>query len=433
MAKLNVLLEVKQQQEQAFSVFEAVSTDSKESFRNAENLMEGLTGLGITVKNDIPPIPMFNTKRKRDILRTFSLDTLSSDAESDTVVISAEIDEDKVKLARDRNITVWPNSDVALHAAVDCRPFLPGVPLGSIEHVLGVDDIWKQGFKGDNICVGIVDEGVHGGTYPVIGGHSRPGAQLPGAAPVTSHGSMCAADVLLAAPNAKIYDYPFLGIPRSGGVIEMLQAILNQRRIDGTPQVITNSYGYYSIPPKLLSPFHEVYDLFHPINRKVREVVASGAVAFFAAGNCGSDCPARACTSIGPGKSIHGPNSLNEVITIAAVNSLNTRIGYSAQGPGMFEPQKPDLSCYSHFFGNFGPGRPAGLAQPYDNGTSAATPVAAGVAALLISALGLISPVDMKDALIKSTTSHAAFDYNLGYGVIHAGRAYKYLKKGGVP
>ena len=209
--------------------------------------------------------------------------------------------------------------------------------------------------------------------------------------------------MLVAAPAAKLYDYPFLGVPDSGGALVMFQAALDQRRRDGTPHLTNNSYGFRGVPDRESNPNHEIWDIGHPLHRKIREVVASGAPAFFAAGNCGENCPSTKClpSGIGPGRSIHGSNSLVEVLTMAAVNSRHERIGYSSQGPGMFEPRKPDLAAYSHFFGNFGPGRPAGGdSSSFDNGTSAAAPVAVGVAALLLSAVRGLTPARLKEALI---------------------------------
>ena len=141
----------------------------------------------------------------------------------------------------------------------------------------------------------------------------------------------------------------------------MFQAVLEQRRLDGTPQLTNNSYGFVGVPDQAQVPNHEVHDINHPLHRKVREVVASGAACFFAAGNCGQNCPSGAChpSGIGPGISIHASNSLVEVITVAAVNSRNERIGYSSQGPGMFEPRKPDIAILLPFIRQFRP-RPAG-------------------------------------------------------------------------
>ncbi|MBY0461291.1 MAG: S8 family serine peptidase, partial [Gemmataceae bacterium] len=104
-------------------------------------------------------------------------------------------------------------------------------------------------------------------------------------------------------------------------------------------------------------------------------------------------------------------------------------IGYSAQGPGTLHNEKPDLSAYSHFFGNMGPGRPAG-GTGFDNGTSAACPVAAGVGALLMSAVPNLTPARLREALIRTAINlnQPDWDAETGYGVVNAGAAYNFLR-----
>ena len=323
----------------------------------------------------------------------------------------------------DPGVRVWPNSEIRYYD-VDCRPFQPAVSIDAIRDHLGVGDVWQSGHRGDGIIVGIVDEGIDGTEYPVIGGFNRAGAQAPGAASIRSHGSMCAADVLVAAPEAQLYDYPFL-VPRSSSALAMFSNVLEQRRLDGTPHVVSNSWGFYAVPPQATNPNHEIWDIDHPLHRKIREVIESGALVVFAAGNCGTPCPAGNCddSSIGAGISIHGSNSLAEVITVAAVNSRGDRIGDRSQGPGMFEPEKPDVAAYSHFFGNFGPGRPGGDTEtPFDNGTSAACPVTSGVVALLLSAKPGVTPAQLRDALIDGA-DRSEWSPDTGHGIIHAARS----------
>ena len=97
----------------------------------------------------------------------------------------------------------------------------------------------------------------------------------------------------------------------------------------------------------------------------------------------------------------------------------------------MFEREKPDLSSYSHLFANFGPGRPGGDANaPFDNGTSAATPVAAGVAALLVNARFGVTPTDLRAALVDGATSDGSgWSPDFGRGVVNAAAAYEALKR----
>jgi subtilisin family serine protease len=422
--------------------------------------MDTVAGLGLELEEFVP-VPMFSPPREPRPaieLTSFATEETNPDLPSSSVVVAVKADSRQLEELRARpDVHVWPNSYLSLYpewgireaevadlpsdggkedlagGKVDCRPFRPGVSVDEIRNLLGVHHVWDSGSKGEGMRVAIIDEGVDGNTYPVAGGLMGQVSSRPRTAPVTSHGSMCAADVLVAAPDAKIYDYPFLGPTNSGDALAMFQAVLEQRRRDGTPHVTNNSYGFTGVPDRGEAPDHEIWDLNHPLHRKVREVVASGAVTFFAAGNCGSNCPSGNCqpSGIGSGRSIHGSNSLAEVITIAAVNSKSERIGYSSQGPGMFEQRKPDLAAYSHFFGNFGPGRPGGMEQPFDNGTSAATPVASGVAALILCAFADLAPQVLRTALVQgaSRMGDAEWDPELGGGIINATATYEALRK----
>lgn len=456
----HVLLEFRSSEPDAFEMHASGVASEREAERQAERLVQGLAGIGLELEEDCTPIPLFGTIEEAAshglTAAAFQSADIGPDFASETKVVPCKIDPArKEEITGRADIKIWPNSELTLfereglggaveHEAlidgarstgrVDCAPFRPGVNIATIRELLGVEMIWREGVKGQNVVVGILDDGIDGSTYPVIGGFSRANAgRQPGTAPVTSHGSMCAADVLIAAPMARLYDYPFLKVPLSGGALQMFHAVLDQRRHNGTPHLTNNSYGFASVPDPNFSPNHEVHDRNHPIHRKIREVVQSGAPAFFAAGNCGVECPSKRChrSSIGSGRSIHASNSLEEVITIAAVNSRHERIGYSSQGPGMFYPEKPDVAAYSHIFANFGPGRPGGTAEPFDSGTSAAAPVAAGVAALMLSALPGLTPAVLKEAIIKTATQTGptvGWSPDYGNGVINAAALFARLR-----
>lgn len=469
MAKLKVLVEVVQSVSDAFARFSAATASRPEAVQQSEWLISKLGGLGLELSREAKPVPLF-TDGERTRMSSLSASQGHEDISASSSVVACEIDSSKLEALKDKpKVKIWPNStmiafgqrrqtssgcpscsgmspasvdesllhpfDLASTAStrVDCRPFRPAATVADLRQLLAVARVWDDGFRGQNIVVGVIDEGINS-FYPVIGGHERIGGPRPGTADIDSHGSMCAADILVAAPFAKLLDYPFLAGPDAGDsfvALEMLNAVLDQRRINGTPHLTNNSYGFAGLPPRAEQPNHEAYDPDHPLNRKVREVIASGCPCFFAAGNCGSDCPSADCHSsaIGPNRSISAANSLPESLTIAAVNSRHERIGYSAQGPGTLHPEKPDLAAYSHFLGNFGLGRPAG-GTGFDNGTSAACPVAAGVGALLMSAFAHLTPQHMRDVLIQTAINlnQPGWDADTGYGVINAGAAYNFLR-----
>lgn len=473
MVKLKILVEVKKVVSEAFEHFNAATSSPQEAVRQSESLLGELGGMGLDIYGESAPVPLFDHGECAEISARLEASG-EIDLPATSSVVACEIDAAQLEaLEAKQNVLVWPNSpmsafgnaayvpteyrncrgletfavdetqfhpfDLASSASdhVDCRPYRPPATVSDLRHLLAVARVWDDGFRGQGVVVGVIDDGINS-YYPVIGGHERASGPRPGTAAIGSHGSMCAADILVAAPFAKMLDYPFLAGANAGlsfVAIEMFNEVLNRRRIDGTPHLTNNSYGFHYLPSRAHMPKHEAYDPNHPLNRKVREVIASGCACFFAAGNCGSNCPSGNChtSAIGPGRSISAANSLPESLTIAAVNSRHERIGYSAQGPGTLHKQKPDLSSYSHFYGNFGPGRPAG-GTSFDNGTSAACPVAAGVAALLLSAFRGLSPDQLRDALVKTAIDlgQLGWDADTGHGVVNAGAAYNHLRLGPV-
>ena len=232
---------------------------------------------------------------------------------------------------------------------------------------------------------------------------------------------MCATDVLGMAPEAQIYDLRIAGSGGSSGTIsraiQAFQWAINRHRTDGTPQSLTNSWGI----------FQEDWDRTyarnpnHPFTRKVVEAMDEGIIVLFAAGNCGSTCPDGRCDADnGPGRSIWGANSHERVMTVGAVNRNEELAGYSSQGPGALSPDKPDFCSITHFTGY----------NTSDAGTSAATPIAAGVVALLKQAKPSLTHDQAKDALIKTCKDlgPSGFDHHTGHGVIQPLNAFNRVR-----
>jgi subtilisin family serine protease len=297
---------------------------------------------------------------------------------------------------------------------------------------------------GKGVRVAIVDTGVDKTIVPVASGWGPSPAYVPGSTQAIfgssqAHGTMCAFDVRIAAPQAEILDFALLqshGATWSAFLSDAIAAYAElMRLLDETPGplIVNNSWGLFdrSDDAPIGSPENYSANPEHPFNQIVGTLVAAGADVFFAAGNCGTGgdnggCTDRRCGAgdRGPGASIHGANSHPDVITVAAVTTQNRRLGYSSQGPGGLHTRKPDLAACSHFKGS-------GV-YAADSGTSAACPVAAGVAAALrTEGKGRkLSPPQMKGLLQRTARDLEAngWDFEVGYGVINAGAALAALK-----
>ena len=348
----------------------------------------------------------------------------------DGYVISAEVDEDAEAelLAGDEIQAVFADPVIAPFPTV-----CPGTTVGSIGDVatvLDLTDLVANGHRGRGVRVAVVDTGIDGTQVSVSGGWSPWPGVAPGAA-AAGHGTMCAVDVLIAAPDAQIHDYPLLR--STGGVwvaflsdairffAEIMTVIL---RMPG-PMVVTNSWGLFDRRGDAAVGHPQNYSAnpAHPFNTITAALVAAGADVLFAAGNCGATCPDGRCGvgDTGPGNSIHGANGHPDVTTVGAVTVNGDLLGYSSQGPGGLCHDKPDICGFSHFDA-------PGVNPSFHAGTSAACPVVAGVVAALRSkpSARAAAPAAIRAALIAGATplGGAGWNPDTGHGIVDAGAAW---------
>ena len=315
----------------------------------------------------------------------------------------------------------------------DCTPRTPVGTIADVARYLGADQMWSRGYRGAGIVVGVLDGGITAQGRPVKTGETaRRIPRVIGGWPAASwgteasawgeHGNMCATDVLGMAPEAQIFDMRIAGGGGSSGTISRaLQAFdwaLNHYRTHGTPQILTNSWGI----------FQETWDATyardpnHPFTRKVVEAVNAGIIVLFAAGNCGDTCPDGRCgPDTGSGRSIWGANGHEAVMTVGAVNLREQFVGYSSRGPAALSPRKPDFCAITHFTGY----------HNSDSGTSAATPILAGICALLKQVRPSANTAALKNALIASCKDIGAqgFDVHSGHGIVQPLGAYDRLTR----
>jgi subtilisin family serine protease len=327
--------------------------------------------------------------------------------------------------------------------AVGAFPTCGGTPVGDAQGVrakLGVGALHANGLDGSRgVAVAVIDTGINldylrkHGCNPTLDKHlswSPQRATLPGQAQV-DHGTMCAYDVLLSAPNATLIDLAVLSSTRQSGsvmdgvlsdaviayepLLEMMSLPDEERPYQSL--VCTNSWGMFNpnwdFPAGMEGRYADNPN--HPFILQMKALSEAGADILFAAGNCGPACPDERCQGI-VANTITGANASQWVTTIGGVDLTNAVVGYSSRGPGVIEKQKPDLSCYTHFLGSevYGRGEP-------DAGTSAACPVAAGLIAALRSAAPFLtgaskrSPAAMKAFLLKRGSP---WNPDTGHGIL---------------
>src|SRR5213594_119855 len=353
-----------------------------------------------------------------------------------TYAVRVEVNDEAAieRLRRDRHpeiVGVFADPAVSPFPSAYCGD----APVGATADVarrLGVPALRRAGLTGGGVHVAVVDTGIAGSRIPVAGGWAPTHGYVPGSS-APSHGTMVAYDVRIAAPDARILDYALLKSQAgtwaaflSDGIAAFADLV---ERVNAAPGrwVVNNSWGLFdrASDAPVGSPENYSANPDHPFNQITGALVAAGADVFFAAGNCGADCPDQRCGAgdTGPGASIHGANSHPDVLTVAAVTVTDRRLGYSSQGPGALHSRKPDLAGFGHFKGS-------GI-HPADGGTSAASPVAAGVAAALRQrfATDRLAPAQLKGLLQRTARDLGGkgWDYDLGYGVINAAAALKAL------
>ena len=125
--------------------------------------------------------------------------------------------------------------------------------------------------------------------------------------------------------------------------------------------------------------------LSQPLNNAVAQLVAAGAVVVAAAGNSAAD----ACGT--------SPAGAADALAVAAIDSFNVFASFSNRGPCV-DVAAPGVAVTSAWVGS-------PTATMVLSGTSMASPLAAGVAALVLQAFPDASPATVRDTLVCEATS----------------------------
>lgn len=142
-----------------------------------------------------------------------------------------------------------------------------------------------------------------------------------------------------------------------------------------------------------------------PISIAADLISARGVCCVICSGNHGS----------GGATSITVPGDADSVITVGAVNFEGTRLSFSGQGPTADGRIKPDVCA-------LGTGVKAASDRGVSDfrtssGTSASTPLVAGLAALLLEIRPGLLPMDVREALIKTSSNNESPNNQIGWGI----------------
>lgn len=275
-------------------------------------------------------------------------------------------------------------------ALIGAGALAPAKAEGAGVNVVIVDQGIDAAYLGNAI---LNNEGKPRGWKVTDGEQGTPTTRRPGEA-AFGHGTKMALLVHDLAPKARIYDLPLLPprIHSVSGFLSLAQTVMADllRRIErdialstARRWVICNAWSVYDLSADFGGNEVASYadDPANPFTQTVAAIVAAGADVVFAAGNCGQYCPDGRCGTgqVGPGNSIYGVAALAEVLTVGAVRSDTTWLGYSSQGPApaaFSGAQKPDLCAPSQFAGT------SDVRIGY-TGTSSSCALAAGAVAAL--------------------------------------------------
>ena len=117
------------------------------------------------------------------------------------------------------------------------------------------------------------------------------------------------------------------------------------------------------------------------------------------------------------------PADADSIISVGAVSSTGIIASFSSVGPTSDGRTKPEIVAQ-------GVATYAATTSPtsygYFNGTSLSTPLAAGAAALVLSAHPELTPMQVREALRSTATNSASPNNSIGWGVINTYKAILY-------
>ncbi|MGE5315516.1 MAG: S8 family serine peptidase [Acidobacteriota bacterium] len=296
------------------------------------------------------------------------------------------------------------------------------------------DQAWTAfGTRGRGVRIGVLDTGIDY-RHPALGGHIGPGYTVEGgydfvnrdADPMDDNGHGTHVAGIIAAhgsgvqgfaPEAALVAYKVLDAQGKGKESDILEAIEHAVDPDG------NGDESDHLDIVNLSLGSDNGDPDDAKSTAVDQATELGVTFCISAGNSGRFVPVQGkehnyyFTSM---ETISSPGTARRAITVGAVDASDKAADFSSKGPSSRTfGIKPDIAAPGVNIHSLAIG--GGLA--YKSGTSMASPMIAGMAALLKSADRSLTPDEIKSALVNSSADLGTDVMLLGSGRADAMRA----------
>ena len=179
--------------------------------------------------------------------------------------------------------------------------------------------------------------------------------------------------------------------------------------------ITTSSLGYSTFDPSTYSySYSDMNGKTTIVTRAAEIAFRKGVLTITAAGNEGDT----------PWHYIIAPADGTYTIAVGAVNGSNQVASFSSRGPTYDGRTKPDIvargvGVYGAVAGTFSN-------YFYASGTSVATPIACGVASLLLSEYPFLKNTQMRKILFETSDNNSSPNNDRGYGLVSALHAIEY-------